>query len=145
MYSKLFKQIAEQQNVFSFFFLASLFLASRAGDKFLFTEFEPKTDFYKMCAAQNPKTAATTTTTPTAQQRQLTLRLCVASNKIFSKIHKFCWFFLPLTRLLVWRGWQNSARKDRREKLNLCVFICSTTEIIDKRRLRRWQRRVDER
>lgn len=80
MYNKLFKQIVEQQNVFSFFlfFLASL--ASRAGDKFLFTEFEPKCDFYKMCGAQNPKTAATTTTTPVTttlaatQQRQLPLR-----------------------------------------------------------------------
>lgn len=81
MYNKLFKQIVEQQNVFFFsffFFLASL--ASRAGDKFLFTEFEPKCDFYKMCGAQNPKTAATTTTTPVTttlaatQQRQLPLR-----------------------------------------------------------------------
>lgn len=94
MYNKLFKQIVEQQNVF--FFLSFFFL--------LLSRLAPATSF---CLLNSNRNVIFTKCAAHKIQKRLRLRrrrrwrrrwqrrnsgscLCVASNKIFSKIHKFC-------------------------------------------------------
>lgn len=87
MYNKLFKQIVEQQNVcFSFFFFL------------LLSRLAPATSF---CLLNSNRNVIFTKCAAHKIQKRLRLRrrrwqrrssgscLCVASNKIFSKIHKF--------------------------------------------------------